>query len=440
MPPKASAKKQDKGNKKSEEKKTTKVAEDKTFGLKNKKGKKTQNFISGVQRQQADKIQQLRGGPPVQKVTKKELEKQKLEELNKLFKPVQAAQKIADGVDPKSVLCIWFKSGGCTKGDKCKFSHDLSIERKSEKRNMFDTGEEEEGNKDNMNNWTQQELEDAINQKHGAENAAKPKTSIICKHFLDAVEKSQYGWFWACPAGASCIYKHALPPGYVLKRDMKKEDDDETKQVALEEHIENERQALTGTLTPVTLQTFLVWKNAKMAEKKAKYETEQAKKKKEFAKGKNTVSGRDIFLFKPELAENDGDDEDGGAFDYRKRGDDGEIIDEEAVFRELTLESIALEAAQIDDTKITKALTGMSVKERLAHTSHQKPDEDRLPPPNHATMNGDTNGLAEATGGLDEQAAAAAATLDDVPIDESLFEDLDDLEDLDIEDDDDEED
>ena len=37
------------------------------------------------------------------------------------------------GADPKSVVCAFFKQGQCTKGDKCKFSHDLTLERKCEK-------------------------------------------------------------------------------------------------------------------------------------------------------------------------------------------------------------------------------------------------------------------------------------------------------------------
>ena len=47
-----------------------------------------------------------------------------------------------------------------------------------------------------------------------------------------------YGWFWSCPNGDKCIYKHALPPGFVLKKDKVKNDDEE--KVSLEEHIENE--------------------------------------------------------------------------------------------------------------------------------------------------------------------------------------------------------
>lgn len=41
-------------------------------------------------------------------------------------------------MDPKSVLCAFFKSGQCSKGDKCKFSHDVNIARKTEKRSMYD--------------------------------------------------------------------------------------------------------------------------------------------------------------------------------------------------------------------------------------------------------------------------------------------------------------
>ena len=56
--------------------------------------------------------------------------------LDSLFKPVQT-QRISAGADPKSVLCLFFKQGQCTKGDKCKFSHDLSLEGKTEKRSMY---------------------------------------------------------------------------------------------------------------------------------------------------------------------------------------------------------------------------------------------------------------------------------------------------------------
>lgn len=70
-------------------------------------------------------------------------EKQKLEDEKRkkqeaeLFKPVQT-QKVPFGVDPKTVLCVFFKAGNCEKGTKCKFSHDRDVNRKVEKRNLYE--------------------------------------------------------------------------------------------------------------------------------------------------------------------------------------------------------------------------------------------------------------------------------------------------------------
>ena len=41
------------------------------------------------------------------------------------------------GVDPKSMVCEYFRAGQCTKGFKCKFSHDLAVERKGGKIDLF---------------------------------------------------------------------------------------------------------------------------------------------------------------------------------------------------------------------------------------------------------------------------------------------------------------
>lgn len=61
----------------------------------------------------------------------------------------------------------------------------------------------------------------------------------MCKYFLEAIENNKYGWFWVCPGGGdSCMYRHALPPGFVLKKDKKKEEKEE--EISLEELVENE--------------------------------------------------------------------------------------------------------------------------------------------------------------------------------------------------------
>lgn len=63
----------------------------------------------------------------------------------------------------------------------------------------------------------------------------------VCKFFLEAVEKKQYGWFWSCPNGSTCHYRHALPPGYILKSQMKALLQEETdNKRSIEEEIENQ--------------------------------------------------------------------------------------------------------------------------------------------------------------------------------------------------------
>jgi len=63
----------------------------------------------------------------------------------------------------------------------------------------------------------------------------------VCKYFLEVVEKKQYGWFWSCPnGGKDCHYRHALPPGYVLKSQMKALLEEEADKIPIEEEIENQ--------------------------------------------------------------------------------------------------------------------------------------------------------------------------------------------------------
>ena len=70
-----------------------------------------------------------------------------------------------------------------------------------------------------MNNWDEKKLEEVVNKKHGEVEKKKPKTQIVCKHFLEAIENNKYGWFWVCPGGGdTCLYCHVLPPGFVLKK------------------------------------------------------------------------------------------------------------------------------------------------------------------------------------------------------------------------------
>ncbi|KAL8716837.1 MAG: hypothetical protein Q9225_005863, partial [Loekoesia sp. 1 TL-2023] len=194
----------------------TKIVEDKTFGMKNKKGATAKKQIAQIQSQAASAKtpeQKRKEAEKVQREKEKAASEAAKREAAELFKPVQV-QKVPFGVDPKTVVCMFYKQGTCEKGKKCKFSHDLAVERRGEKKNVYqDTREkeEEERKKDDMADWDEDKLRSVVLSKHG-----NPKTTTdkVCKYFIEAVENGKYGWFWQCPNGGDkCMYKHSLPPG-----------------------------------------------------------------------------------------------------------------------------------------------------------------------------------------------------------------------------------
>ncbi|XP_058792624.1 zinc finger CCCH domain-containing protein 15 homolog isoform X2 [Phymastichus coffea] len=336
-------------SKKTEQKKKEKVIEDKTFGLKNKKGAKQQKFIQQVEKQvKSGGVHPRKLDDPNAKKLEKEKKLKEQQEMALIFKPVQT-QKVEKGTDPKSVVCAFFKQGQCIKGDKCKFSHDLSVERKAEKRSLYcDMDKDEDKETDTMDNWDEDKLKQVVEKKHGS-GGNRPTTDIICKYFLEAVEKSKYGWFWECPSGQKCIYRHALPPGFVLKKDIKKEDKKD--EISLEDLIEKERANLGPTQTRITLETFLAWKKRKLKEKQEQALKDEEKKRSDYKAGRQVgISGREMFYFNPELAAGDGlgDDGDEAVATY-DREEDGE---ESIQYRELDIDNIMLEASQVDTTGI----------------------------------------------------------------------------------------
>lgn len=293
-----------KGAKKVDQKKVQKIVEDKTFGMKNKnKSKKVQQYISTVKTQTTQSLAGNKKPKPGDEVkSKKQIAAEKAAELNLLFKPVvDKKAQVAAGVDPKSVVCQFFKAGTCTKGNRCKFSHDLTKERKAAKIDLYsDRRDGEDGENDTMEDWDENKLREVVDKKHGATN----RTDIICKFFLDAIEQKKYGWFWSCPnGGKDCMYRHALPPGFVLAAKKKKEDEEEDEnKITLEDQLEQERRALTKS-TPLTLELFLKWKEDKrLAKEKA-----AAERKIQIKAGKTTMSGREAFEFNPDLIAGDDD-------------------------------------------------------------------------------------------------------------------------------------
>lgn len=348
MPPKKAAA----PSKKTEQKKKEKVIEDKTFGIKNKKGAKQQKFIQQVEKQvKSGGVNPRKVEDPNVKKLEKEKKLKEQKELALIFKPVQT-QKVEKGIDPKSVVCTLFKQGQCTKGDKCKFSHDLTIERKAEKRSLYCDMRDDDKETDTMDTWDEDKLKEVVEKKHG--NATnRPTTDIICKHFLKAVEKSKYGWFWECPSGLKCIYRHALPPGFVLKKDKKK--DDKRDEISLEDLIERERANLGPNQTKITLESFLAWKKRKLKEKKEQAIKDEEKKRNDYKAGRQVgISGREMFFFNPELATGDGIDDGDEAISSYIREEEEE--DEEIQYRELDMDRLAFEAREAETAGITVAM------------------------------------------------------------------------------------
>lgn len=277
MPPK----KQDNAPKKAKA-----SAEDKMFGMKNKKGGAAQKQLQQMKAMSAASMndaQKKKDAEKRQREKEKEAAEQAKREAAELFKPVQT-QKVPFGVDPKTVLCQFFKKGHCEKGKKCKFSHDLDIERKGEKKSLYtDTREEEQEakKKETMDDWDEEKLRKVVLSKHG-----NPKTTTdkVCKYFIGAVEDGKYGWFWTCPNGGDkCMYKHSLPPGFVLKTKEQRaaekalNDKSPMNTLTLEDFLETERHKLTGTLTPVTQESFTKWKAERLDKKAAEEQAKQAK-------------------------------------------------------------------------------------------------------------------------------------------------------------------
>ncbi|KKZ60986.1 hypothetical protein EMCG_04363 [[Emmonsia] crescens] len=301
-------------------KKSRATVEDKTFGMKNKKGGSAKKQIAQLQAQaQSNKNadEKKKEAQRLQREKEKAAAEEAKREAAELFKPVQV-QKVPFGVDPKTVLCVFFKKGGCEKGKRCKFSHDPAVERKAQKKDLYsDTRDAEEDKKqDLMDNWDEEKLRNVVMSKHG-----NPKTTTekVCKYFIDAVENQKYGWFWVCPNGGDkCMYKHSLPPGFVLKTKEQRAaekalmDKSPLKTLTLEDFLESERHKLSGKLTPVTPETFAKWKQERLDKKAAEEEARKAK----------DASGRAMFESGDWNASEDESEDDDDDDDYNDDGDE----------------------------------------------------------------------------------------------------------------------
>lgn len=322
--------------------KGSKSTVDKTFGMKNKnKSSKVQQYIKQVDAQSTNAIAAKRKAAEYErKQAEKKAAEQARMEARALFASTMAPQQIEVGVDPKSVVCAFFKQGLCNKGTKCKFSHDLSVERKGEKRDLYSDARDDKA-ADTMDKWDDEKLRIVTLSKHGN---PQNTTDKICKHFIEAVENGKYGWFWICPNdGDNCKYRHSLPPGFKLK--TKEEERRERQEllnapkITLEEFIETERAKLPKEKTPITLETFTKWKEERNRQKRAA-ETEQAKNT------KRVLTGREILT--------SGAFAGAGASTTNDENDEDDSWDLAALRRETEQEKDRLENERVEKNKLQK--------------------------------------------------------------------------------------
>lgn len=201
-----------------------------------------------------------------------------------------------------------------------------------------------------MDKWDDDKLKSVIFSKHGN---PKTTTEIVCKNFIEAIEMGKYGWFWECPSGGvNCKYRHALPAGFVLKSQRKKDAEEAKKnELSLEDFLERERHQLGKNLTPVNKETFAKWKADRLSKKQVEEEGKRKLKEQQAAAGRmNGMSGRDLFTY--DTTGVYGDD----AYSDDEGGDEDDQEWDLAKYRQET----EAERVRLEEERIAK-LTGIGV-------------------------------------------------------------------------------
>ena len=202
-----------------------------------------------------------------------------------------------------------------------------------------------------------EKLRQVVMSKHG-----NPKTTTdkVCKYFISAVEEGKYGWFWTCPNGGDkCMYKHSLPPGFVLKTKEQRAaekalmDKSPLKTLTLEDFLESERHKLTGNLTPVTPESFAKWKKERLDKKAAEDEARQAKE----------ATGRAMF-------------EKGGWEDSEEEDESEEEGDAEGEADDWDMESMRRETERIREENEQKRLEGVGGQAAIETVGVDKQEEE----------------------------------------------------------------
>ena len=163
------------------------------------------------------------------------------------------------------------------------------------------------------------------------------------------------------------MYKHSLPPGFVLKTKEQRAaekallDKSPLKTLTLEDFLESERHKLTGTLTPVTPETFAKWKKERLDKKAAEDEARQAKE----------ATGRAMFEqggWEDSEEEDEEDDDD----DDENEGEDGDRVDKAD---EWDMEGMRRETERIREENERRRLEGLGGQAAIETDGVDREDE-----------------------------------------------------------------
>lgn len=149
--------------------------------------------------------------------------------------------------------------------------------------------------------------------------------------------------------GTQCKYRHALPPGFILKTKAELRAEANKEVISIEEFLEKERHKLGKNLTPVTVESFAAWKKTRADRVEQEEQAKRKAKEAAYKAGKMLqFSGRELFDFNPEIAGADDDD-----------GDD--VFDFSAYSRNMDQDETAEEL----EARITRDMANVKVDDEL---------------------------------------------------------------------------
>jgi len=217
-----------------------------------------------------------------------------------------------------------------------------------------------------MDNWDDKKLAEVVAKK--AVGTTGNPTAGICKHFIKAIEDGKFGWFWECPQGEKCKYRHALPPGYKLAE--KKQKEEKNVERPIEEILDEKRAALPTTGgTPVTADSFKIWKAKLIKIKEAEDKKNKQARAQAIQTGRMKKTGREILQesessFKEEMEE--GEDMDILAYLQQKKAEEEALdIENAELVQKLSVE--AAESERAFDKRVAELESqGFSAAEALA--------------------------------------------------------------------------